>query len=304
MASITMPTSETTETKPKNATFRLACFTIYGENGERPADLDWDKLSKHLRFLAYGHEICPSTQRPHLQCYAYSKTPMRMTQWLQVLGPKKHHIEKMRGSLAQNERYCSKEGQFIKFGTEPAQGTRTDLVDVKELLDSGKRPMEIADEHEEHFATVMRHEKCFSKYAEYKRAKKLHDDRTMPDVYVRIGPPGTGKTKWLDDTFGTSGYVIAPDNTGRWFDGCDHDVILFDDVEAGSIPPFSLWKRLTDRYPFKVPIKGGFITWKPKTIVFTSNQLPEQWWPKLFDQDAFARPAFDRRIKEIVCVSI
>lgn len=296
-----MSTSETRETKHKNATFRLACFTVFGDNGEVPADLNWDKLSKHLRFLAYGHEICPNTKKPHLQCYAYSKTPMRLTQWVQVLGPKKHHIERMRGSLAQNERYCSKEGKFQKFGAEPAQGTRTDLVDVKELLDSGKRPMEIAEEHEEHFATVMRYDRSFTKYSEYKRAKKCQDDRTMPDVYVRIGPPGSGKTKWLDDTFGTTGYAIAPDNTGRWYDGCDHDVILFDDVEAGSIPSFSQWKRLCDRYPFKVPVKGGFTTWKPRCIVFTSNQAPEQWWPKLFE-DPFARAAFDRRIKEIVCV--
>ena len=93
----------------------------------------------------------------------------------------------------------------------------------------------MADEHEEHFATVMRYERgrSFTKYSEYKRAKKCQDDRTAPDVYVRIRPPGSGKTKWLDDTFGTSGYTIAPDNTGRWYDGCDNDVILFDDVEAG-----------------------------------------------------------------------
>jgi hypothetical protein len=54
-----------------------------------------------------------------------------------------------------------------------------------------------------------------------------------------------------------------------------------------------------------VPVKGGFTTWKPKAIIFTSNQLPEQWWPKLFETDPFARPAFDRRVKDnIVFVNI
>jgi len=302
MGSITHATSETTETKRKNATFRSACFTIFGQKLEPPADLDWSKLSKHLRFLAYGREICPTTQREHLQCYAYAHTAMRLSQWVQVLGPKKHHIEEMRGSFSQNERYCSKEATLTKFGIAPAQGTRTDLVVVKELLDSGKRPMEIADEHCEHFGTVMKFNNNLEKYFQYKRARKCQDDRDMPTVLIYIGPPGSGKTRRLDDTFGTSGYAIAPDNTGRWFDGCDCDVILFDDVETGSIPPFSLWKRLCDRYPFKVPVKGGFITWKPKTIIFTSNQLPEQWWPKLFDEDPFARKAFDRRVAEIVCI--
>jgi hypothetical protein len=127
----------------------------------------------------------------------------------------------------------------------------------------------------------------------------------MPTVHVRIGPPGTGKTKWLDDTFGRDGYAYAPDNTGRWFDGCDCDVILFDDVEAGSVPPFSKWKQLCDRYPHSVPVIGGFILWKPKTVVFTSNQTPDKWWPGLFDSDPLARQAFDRRVptENIVCVA-
>jgi hypothetical protein len=65
-------------------------------------------------------------------------------------------------------------------------------------------------------------------------------------------------------------HAIAPDNTGRWCD-CDHDVILFDDVEAGSIPPFSQWKRLCDRYPFKVPVKGGFVDSSPGSQELSSS---------------------------------
>ena len=69
----------------------------------------------------------------------------------------------------------------------------------------------------------------------------------------------------INRKFGLNGYKRAPDNTGQWFDGCDRDVILFDDVEANAIPPFSKWKQLCDRYPHSVPVKGGFILWKPKT---------------------------------------
>ncbi len=113
---------------------------------------------------------------------------------------------------------------------------------------------------------------------------------------MRIGPPGTGKTKWMDDTYGVGNWVTAPDNTGQWFDNCDHDVILFDDVEAGSILKTSEFKRLTDRYPVKVPVKGGFITWKPRVIVFTSNSHPKQWWPELSE---FNLVAIERRITSI-----
>ena len=39
--------------------------------------------------------------------------------------------------------------------------------------------------------------------------------------------------------------------------GCDCDVVLFDDVEAGSIPPLLDWKRLCDRYGYD-QIAGTF----------------------------------------------
>jgi hypothetical protein len=174
---------------------------------------------------------------PHQMCMCASDHPALEKLNGLVLPENSHnHVEEMRATFDQNEDYCSKVGRLIELGSMPAQGTRNDLINVKKAIDSGKRPMEIADEQEEHFGAVMKYNTNLEKYFQYKRAKRLQDDRTAPDVYVRIGPPGSGKTKWLDDTFGTSGYAIAPDNTGRWFDGCDRDVILFDDVETGQVP--------------------------------------------------------------------
>ena len=130
------------------------------------------------------------------------------------------HIEEMRGSFTENEKYCSKEGMLTEQGVRPSQGQRNDLLAVKKLIDSGKRPMEIADENEEHFGTVMKYNTNLEKYFQYKRAKTVQDDRDMPSVLIYIGPPGSGKTSKLDQQFGTSGYTIAPDNTGHvwsWF---------------------------------------------------------------------------------------
>jgi hypothetical protein len=42
----------------------------------------------------------------------YAKTAMRLSGWVETLGPKKHHVENMRNSLAANERYCSKEREL------------------------------------------------------------------------------------------------------------------------------------------------------------------------------------------------
>ena len=102
----------------------------------------------------------------------------------------------MRGTLQQCEKYMNKENAWQTFGTPPEQGKRNDLEEVRELL-ATKKPMQIADEHPEQFTNVMRYHVGFEKYYQYKRQKQKQDDREMPDVYVRIGPPGTGKTKWL-----------------------------------------------------------------------------------------------------------
>lgn len=273
--------------QPDDHKYRRACITCF----KWPIEPIFDSK---LGYLAYAHEIAPSTGKDHWQGYAYAKQPQTFTAWCKMFPGA--HIEQMRSTFAKNEKYCSKEGQLIEHGTLPKQGERSDLNTMKVHLDAGKRPLEIADVEDGMFSVVARHHKFAETYFQYKRAKTLAHDRTAPDVYVRIGPPGTGKTKWMDDTYGIGNWVTAPDNNGHWFDGCDHDVILFDDVEAGAIPTTSLFKRLTDRYPIKVPVKGGFITWKPRVICFTSNSHPKEWWPGISE---FNLQAIERRITSI-----
>jgi len=165
---------------------------------------------RELDFFAYAHEVCLTTKRAHLQCYAYARAPMMLTQWTKVLktpGNKHANVLPMIASFDENESYRSKEGQLIKMGAEPWQGSRTDLLDVKLLLDEGIQPMQTANERPAHFATVMRYERSFEQYFGYKRRGKMQNDRAMPEVIIRWGPPGTGETRWLDNTFGLYGWT-------------------------------------------------------------------------------------------------
>ena len=296
---ITHATSETSETFVKNRTLRRFCTTIYGKDGEVPTPPEWEKIKQKISYFAYAHEICPETKRPHLQCFGVCKTPMKLPGIVKILSRPENsynHVEEMRGALDQNENYCSKEGKLIEMGTRPAQGARTDLIAVKRLLDEGKKPMEIADEHEEHFGAVMKYSRSMNEYSDYKRRRLLQNDRTIPQVYIRWGAPGSGKTRWLDDNYGTN-WCRAPDNAGHWFDNCDSDVVLFDDVKINEIPPIGKILQLTDRYPIQVAKKGGFLTWKPRVIVFTSNHPPDQWWNLSVNDSNYK--AFLRRVTKI-----
>ena len=92
-------------------------------------------------------------------------------------------------------------------------------------------------------------------------------------------------------------WIEAPDNTGKWFDGCElADILVFNDVGFGAVPPLDVFKKLTDRYPFRGAIKGGFTWLKPKVIVFTSNSHPFEWYPFISD---FDKAAIERRITDL-----
>lgn len=273
-------------------TFRSCVFTEHKEIQK------WDLVKDKLRYLAYAQETCPSTGKVHYQGFAYSWKPMRLTGWKKVFPTA--HIEAMRGNFRENELYCSKEGNLTEFGEKPNDnGVKTSILAFKRRIDEGETVMDIS-ENPDFFGPYLQNRRGLHEYAQHVRAKKMRTDRTMPEVYIRIGPAGTGKTSWLDEQYGLDGWRPVPANSGQWFDGCDYsDVMLFDDVEAASIPPLSLWKRLTDRYPFQVPVKGGFITWHPKVIVFTSNHNVDTWWPNATPHDM---KAVWRRIKRVSLV--
>jgi len=115
-------------------------------------------------------------------------------------------------------------------------------------------------------------------------------------VYIRIGPPGTGKRAGGSMNNGSK----PPDNSGKWFNGCElADILVFNDVCLGAVSPLDIFKKLTDRYPFRGAVKGGFTWLKPKVIAFTSNRHPYEWCPGISE---FDKAAIERRMTEITVV--
>lgn len=107
-----------------------------------------------------------------------------------------------------------------------------------------------------------------------------------------LGPPGSGKSRSAWNDFKVT-YSHAGD---RWFDGYDADErVLFDDFDGWkSGISYRKLLQLTDRYPMRVPVKGGFVQWIPKMIIFTTNVHPERWYP---DEDY---APLERRIDDII----
>jgi len=180
------------------------------------------------------------------------------------------HWETRQGSQAQAIAYCSKEDTRVdgpwEFGEVKTQGTRSDLVEAKAILDGGGSLKDIA---EANFQTFCQNYKAFDRYK-----REVAEVRNWAmDVEVYWGPPGTGKTRLAVEE--NPGAYMKPD--GEWWDGYEgQEVVIIDDFYGGL--PWSFLLKLLDRYPLLVPFKGGFHQFNSKKIIITSNVDCDSWY--------------------------
>lgn len=284
-------------TSQTNKTSQRFVFTLNNYTDEEVGRIG--DPPEFIQYVGYSKEVGASGT-PHLQGWVYTWQPVRMSQ-IKKQFLRRAHIEIMYSSFDKNDKYCSKESTMTHIGTRPQQGRRTDILGVKRRLDEGESFRSVMED-EATFAICMKNERALRGYSETARYKKMRKEgRKVPKVYIRIGPTRTGKSSYVYDTHGYDNVFLCPDNTCRWFDGYSGEpVILFDDVEAGKVPPVEFLKRLADGYPgFKAPVKGGFTYIRPEYIYFTSNHLTREWWPDIKQCDW---QAIKERITEVVAV--
>lgn len=247
--------------------------------------------AEEVTYAVYQAEIAPETGTEHYQGLIHFHRKKRMNGVITLLQKfgyaQKAHVE-IAKSMKDARVYCMKEESRkpdtlpIEFGVwndaEMGQGSRTDLVEIKGLLDNGKRVAEIADSH---FSQWLRYRTGFQ---EYKRLKTAPRNWKTKVVFI-YGPTGTGKSRWA--------FEQAPDafvkSKGKWWDDYEsHSDIILDDLD-GSWFPVSDLKRLLDRYEYRVEVKGSHIQLVPKTIYITSNYVPWEWYQTSIDTDPVIR---------------
>ena len=278
----------------KTVVFNALVFTDLSLHKWTNEELENNKI----QYVGYGLEVCSETSKQYHQGWLYCSNSAckSFKAWKKLftsLGLEQMFFYRMKGSLIHNRDYCSNEGKLTELGVKPQDnGRKRTLSEYKAQIDDGKDVRALAAA-----SAFPQYRSALQAYAHYKRGENMQTNREVPEVYVRVGPPGTGKNRWLDEQYGLSGWIEAPDNTGKWLDGCDtRDVVVFNDVDRNSIPPLHVFKKITDRYPIQRPVKGGFIWVKPKVLVFTSISHPFEWWPNLSEAD---KDAIMRRVTSI-----
>lgn len=182
--------------------------------------------------------------------------------------------------------YCHKAETRVNgpatWGKEKTQGERSDLASTVDMVKAGRSMKEIAESNP---CELVKYYKGLI----YLQQLLTEQGDGAKKVGLFWGITGSGKTRLafeeLEDLYSTFD-VKTP-----WFDGYNkHKNVLMDECGMGMMN-YNFLKRILDRYPMQVPIKGGSVWWQPTTIIMTSNIPLDEWYPLIpkADLDAIKR---------------
>jgi len=187
---------------------------------------------------------------------------------------------KRQGSRDQARDYCRKEesrtGGPWEFGDwgSGGSGKRTDLTDACETLKRGATLSTLA---EEHTAAFVKYHRGFERAIGLLSPVQPRDPDNPVTVILNIGPSGCGKTRLARELAGDCAFWM---DTSKWWDGYDpriHDTIVMDDFSGHSLS-YGIFKRVCDRYPLTVEVKGSTVQMACTRFILTSCLTPDKWW--------------------------
>lgn len=224
-------------------TARRYVFTInnYTEE-EESAIFTLPDVEPSVKGVGAGREVGESGT-PHLQGVLFLNAPKRLGAVKAFPGMQRAHLEVMRGTVKQAEDYAKKDGQYTFVGERPpGQGTRSDLVELREDIDSG---MGLRDLASTHFQSWLRHERGIRSYRDLTLipdAPEPYDLSSFrweaPEPLTSLilwGEPGIGKTEFAKALLPNALFCSHLDDL-RLFDAGVYSGIIFDDMSFSHMP--------------------------------------------------------------------
>ncbi len=273
---------------PKRA--RTWCFTSFNM-GRTPAFIFNEEDS--IKFLVIGNEKATTTQRKHYQGHVTFFHGKTLKPAQETLGLGYPHMEIVRDVPA-SIRYCKKEHDWVSYGKPPKQGKRTDMDDMKELIDDGTSKGGVSEIilWEKNFGLMVRYHKSMRRYKFLCETKLA---RVWRNVHVSVfyGSTGSGKTRAaeaaVDFSIKASGI--------KWWDSYEFSMksVLVDEFNNNWRVDKTL--ALMDGAPMLLENKGGHVWAGYTNIIFTTNLQPQNFHGNASQEH---RLAIDRRVDEWV----
>jgi len=221
----------------------------------------------NVRWLEYGEEETKDGKK-HFQMVIYFETLRTLTSVIKKLKPR--HVEIARGSIVENHNYVTKCGIVTTYGVQPQQGKRKDIEEIFQDLRNGASVISVAEHNP-------------LKWCMYRKAFEAYKQEIEPkrdwvtEVLIFQGRAGTGKTRKAIEMGGVI-CNISGDPKNPFINGYNgEDVVIFDEFDEDSCSRTAMM-TITDRYPYNINIKGGSRNWKPRIIIFTTNDDARAWY--------------------------
>ena len=218
------------------------------------------------KYIYYGKEIAPTTGTPHLQGYIIFPNQMTDTSVRKkLIGA---HVEVMKGTMEQNNSYCSKSGNVTELGTKPLLPKQKGELEqekwknIREAAETGNFdsiPEKIRFNQNKLIDYI--HEKAQKK-------RKLEPLNELQNHWY-YGDSGTGKSLKARTDY-PDAYIKM---NNKWWDGYDgQETVIIEDfnLEQAKFLAHHL-KIWSDHYGFPAERKGGTIFIRPQRIIVTSN---------------------------------
>lgn len=245
---------------------------------------------------------------PHVHCFVQCANPvqikrkdMRMFDIVKEKDgvPQTYHCNiKSCKSPKDAINYVKKHGNYVTKGTCTVKGAIS--TKEKNALLRERSLVELVENGEVSIFKIPQLKKAISILEDelLENTKRLE----APKVRWFYGETGTGKTREAvrigEETY-KGDYWISNQN-GQWFDGYEgQKLVIIDDIRANTWD-FSQILRITDRYAFRVPVKGSFKRWLPDEIIITAPGRPEDIYSNHATGESFdGIEQLQRRITEI-----
>lgn len=219
----------------------------------------------------YGREV-GQQGTPHLQGVVEFKDAKTQTAVAAIL--KGAWVEPRKGTPQEAADYCKKsDANFWEYGKQPVgRGARSDM----ELARHGVREgLPLASYADQLGLQALKYNEQLLKYRERERDFK-------PIVVWIYGPTGTGKTMTAREM--SQDPWVSMDSL-EWWEGYDaHKHVIIDDFRA-SYCRFVTLLRILDRYPCKVPNKGGSRQLLAEQMIITSVYSPAKVYSSSVAED-------------------
>jgi len=252
----------------------LFCFTSY-ETDEKGQMVEpfYDPI--YVQYMVYGWELCPTTNKQHLQGFVAMMMPCSFTEVRKHL---KHSLKKLfscKGTASENVKYCKEDGKWKEFGKCPEDKVKEkrqkdkDLEIINEVkVKIAKGEMTARDAYFE-YPQVCQYSKTIQAAEEIFRMKRKERD-TMCEIHWIVGDTGSGKSYYCRKIVKPTPYNKLHDEQGvKWWDGYDgEESIVLDDFRG--LIPYNQLLIWADEYAAHGNIKNK----SPVKLLFTRIYIP------------------------------